>query len=221
MPPPLRFDLLTLFPGLFQGFLTESILRRAIRRGLIEVNLWDIRRWATDKHRSVDDTPFGGGPGMLMMAPPVVSAVETVQSAFGDRPGRLLAMTPAGRRLDQALVSELSREPRIVLLCGRYEGFDQRIFDILRPEAVSVGDYVLSGGEVPAMTIIDAVTRLVPGALGDDQSAIDESFGPDGGLEHPQYTRPRTFRGLDVPDVLLSGDHAAIARWRLIHRGRQ
>ena len=221
MPPPLRFDLLTLFPGLFRGFLSESILRRAIRRGLIEVNLWDIRRWATDKHRSVDDTPFGGGPGMLMMAPPVVSAVETVRSAFGDRPGRLLAMTPAGRRLDQALVSELAREPRIVLLCGRYEGFDQRIFDVLRPEAVSVGDYVLSGGEVPAMTIIDAVMRLVPGVLGDDQSAIDESFGPDGGLEDPQYTRPRTFRGLDVPDVLLSGDHEAIARWRLIHRGRQ
>lgn len=217
-PPPLRFDVLTLFPGLFEGFLSESILKRAIRRGLVSIDLWDIRRWATDKHRSVDDTPFGGGPGMLMMAPPVVSAVEAVQASFGDRPGRLVAMTPAGRRLDQAFVSELAREPRIVLLCGRYEGFDQRIFDLLRPEALSIGDYVLSGGEVPAMAVIDAVMRLVPGVLGDEQSAIDESFGPDGGLEYPHYTRPRRFRGLGVPEVLLGGDHAAIDRWRRRHR---
>jgi len=204
---------LTLFPGLFSGFLTESILKRAIERNLIDVNLWDIRRWALDKHHSVDDRPYGGGPGMLMMAPPVVSAVETVQ-ALGDRPGRLIALTPAGRRLDQRLVRELAQEPRLVLLCGRYEGFDQRIFDVLQPEPLSIGDYVLSGGEVPAMVVIDAVMRLVPGVLGDEQSPLDESFGPDGGLEYPHYTRPRNYRGLTVPEVLLSGDHAAIERWR-------
>ncbi|WP_169980262.1 tRNA (guanosine(37)-N1)-methyltransferase TrmD [Tautonia rosea] len=210
----MRVDVLTLFPGLFEGFLSESILKRAIRRGLISVDLWDIRRWALDRHRSVDDTPFGGGPGMLMMAPPVVSAVETVQACFGDRPGRLIALTPSGRRLDQPFVAELAQEPRITLLCGRYEGFDQRILDVLEPETLSIGDYVLSGGEVPAMVVIDAVMRLVPGVLGHECSAIDESFGPDGGLEYPHYTRPRSYRGLTVPDVLLSGDHAAIDRWR-------
>lgn len=219
MPPsPFRFDVLTLFPGLFEGFLSESILKRAIRRGLVSVDLWDIRRWALDKHRSVDDTPFGGGPGMLMRAPPVVSAVETVQASFGDRPGRLIALTPGGRRLDQPFVTELASESRIVLLCGRYEGFDQRILDELQPELLSIGDYVLSGGEVPAMVVIDAVMRLIPGVLGDERSAIDESFGPDGGLEYPHYTRPRTYRGRSVPPVLLGGDHAAIDRWRREHR---
>ncbi len=214
MPPAsLRVDLLTLFPGLFDGFLGESILKRAIERGLVEVHRWDIRDWAEGKHQQVDDRPFGGGPGMVLMAPPVVAAVEAVQAA-GERPGRLIALSPRGRRLDQAAVRELAREPRLVLLCGRYEGFDERIFDVLRPELVSIGDYILSGGEVPAMVIVDAVMRLVPGVLGDDQSAEDESFGPEGGLEYPHYTRPREFRGLTVPEVLLSGDHAAIARWR-------
>jgi tRNA (guanine37-N1)-methyltransferase len=214
MPPAsLRVDLLTLFPGLFDGFLGESILKRAIERGLVEVHRWDIRDWAEGKHQQVDDRPFGGGPGMVLMAPPVVAAVEAVQ-ATGERPGRLIALSPRGRRLDQAAVRELAREPRLVLLCGRYEGFDERIFDVLRPELVSIGDYILSGGEVPAMVIVDAVMRLVPGVLGDDQSAEDESFGPEGGLEYPHYTRPRDFRGLTVPEVLLSGDHAAIARWR-------
>lgn len=205
--------MLTLFPGLFEGFLGESILQRAIARKLVEVRRWDIRDWAEGKHRQVDDRPFGGGPGMVLMAPPVVAAVEAVQAA-GDRPGRLIALTPQGRRLDQPKVQELAREPRLVLLCGRYEGFDQRIFDVLQPELLSIGDYVLSGGEVPAMVVIDAVMRLVPGVLGDPASAEDESFGPDGGLEYPQYTRPREFRGRSVPEVLLGGDHAAIARWR-------
>lgn len=208
-----RFDVLTLFPGLFEGFLTESMLKRAIAKSLIEVNRWDLRDWAEGRHKQVDDRPFGGGPGMVLMAPPVVAAVEAVR-AMAEPPGRLIALTPAGRRLDQALVQELAAEPRILLLCGRYEGFDQRIFDTLRPEPVSIGDYVLSGGEVPAMVVIDAVMRLIPGVLGDDESAIDESFGPDGGLEYPHYTRPREFRGLAVPDVLIGGDHAAIARWR-------
>ena len=219
-PPPLRFDVLTLFPGLFDGFLSESILKRAIDRKLVAVNLWDVRRWALDRHQRVDDRPFGGGPGMLMMAPPAVAAAETVQ-ALGNAPGRLIALTPAGRRLDQEFVRELATEPRIVLLCGRYEGFDQRIFDLLRPEPLSIGDYVLSGGEVPAMAVIDAVMRLVPGVLGDELSAVDESFGPDGGLEYPHYTRPRAFRGLDVPEILLSGDHAAIERWRRQQRRPQ
>jgi tRNA (guanine37-N1)-methyltransferase len=216
-PPPLRFDLLTLFPGLFDGFLTESILKRAIAQGLVEVYRWDIRDWAEGKHRQVDDRPFGGGPGMVLMAPPTVAAVEAVR-AMADPPGRLIALTPQGRRLDQAWVRELAREPRLVLLCGRYEGFDERIFEVLVPERLSIGDYVLSGGEVPAMVVVDAVMRLVPGVLGDAESAVDESFGPDGGLEYPHYTRPREFRGRAVPEILLGGDHAAIARWRRQNR---
>lgn len=154
---------------------------------------------------------------MVLMAPPVVEAVEAVQ-ASGSAPGRLIALTPRGRRLDQEKVRELSEESRLVLLCGRYEGFDERIFDVLEPESISIGDYVLSGGEVPAMVLVDAIMRLIPGVLGDDQSAVDESFGPDGGLEYPQYTRPREFRGLPVPEVLLNGDHAVIARWRKSQR---
>jgi len=218
MPAPtIRFDVLTLFPALFDGFLDESILKRAIERGLVRVDRWDVRDWAEGKHKQVDDRPFGGGPGMVLMAPPVVAAVEAVQGS-ADPPGRLIALTPAGRRLDQAWVGELAREPRVVLLCGRYEGFDERIFETLRPEPLSVGDYVLSGGEVAAMVVIDAVMRLIPGVLGDAESAVDESFGPDGGLEYPHYTRPRTFRGREVPEILLGGDHAAIARWRREHR---
>ena len=216
-PPPIRFDVLTLVPGLFEGFLGESILKRAIERVLVRVNRWDIRDWAEGKHKQVDDRPFGGGPGMVLMAPPVVAAVEAVRGMDAD-PGRLLLLSPAGRRLDQAWVTELAREPRLLLLCGRYEGFDERIVETLRPEPVSVGDYVLSGGEVPAMVVIDAVMRLVPGVLGDAESAVDESFGPDGGLEYPHYTRPRAYRGREVPDILLSGDHAAIARWRRENR---
>ena len=215
--PPLRFDLLTLFPALFDGFLDESILKRAIDRGLVEVHRWDIRDWAEGKHKQVDDRPFGGGPGMVLMAPPTVAAVEAVR-ASAEPPGRLIALTPQGRRLDQDRVRELAGERRIVLLCGRYEGFDERIFETLEPEPLSIGDYVLSGGEVAAMVVVDAVMRLVPGVLGDADSAVDESFGPDGGLEYPQYTRPREYRGRAVPEILLSGDHAAIARWRREHR---
>jgi tRNA (guanine37-N1)-methyltransferase len=214
MPGPLlRIDLLTLFPGLFDGFLDESILKRAIARELVEVHRWNIRDWAAGKHLQVDDRPFGGGPGMVLMAPPVVDAVEAVR-AKAEPPGRLIALSPRGRRLDQAHVRELAAEPRLILLCGRYEGFDERIFDVLQPELLSIGDYVLSGGEVPAMVVVDAVMRLVPGVLGDEQSAEDESFGADGGLEDPHYPRPREYRGRPVPEILLNGDHAAIARWR-------
>lgn len=216
-PPPIRFDVLTLFPALFEGFLDESILARAIERNLVRVQRWDIRDWAEGKHKQVDDRPFGGGPGMVLMAPPVVAAVEAVQ-ALEERPGRLIALSPGGRRLDQEWVGELASEPRLVLLCGRYEGFDERIIETLELEQLSIGDYVLSGGEVAAMVVIDAVMRLIPGVLGDAESAVDESFGPDGGLEYPQYTRPRLFRGRAVPETLLSGDHAAIARWRREHR---
>lgn len=216
-PPTHCIDVLSLFPALFDGFLGQSIVRRAVARGLVDIRRWDIRDWADGKHKQVDDRPFGGGPGMILMAPPVVAAAEAVGAA-GESPGRLILLSPQGRRLDQARVEELAREPRLILLCGRYEGFDERVIEVLQPELLSVGDYVLSGGEVAAMVVIDAVVRLIPGVLGDAQSAVDESFGPDGGLEYPQYTRPRVYRSLTVPDVLLSGDHAAIAAWRKKHR---
>ena len=215
--PALRVDLLTLFPALFDGFLSQSLLKRAIDKGLVEVHRWDIRDWAEGKHRQVDDRPFGGGPGMILMAPPVVDAVTAVRDR-ADPPGRLIVLTPQGRRLDQEKVRELALESRIVLVCGRYEGFDERIIETLEPELLSVGDYVLSGGEVAAMVVVDAVSRLIPGVLGDAESAVDESFGPDEGLEYPQYTRPREYRGRAVPEILLSGDHAAIARWRRQNR---
>lgn len=198
---------------MFEGFLAESILDRAITRRLVEVHRWDLRDWAEGRHRQVDDRPFGGGPGMVLMAPPVVSAIEAVRASV-EPPGRLIALTPQGRRLDQSLVRELAGESRLLLLCGRYEGFDERILELLNPEQVSIGDYVLSGGEVPAMVLIDAIMRLVPGVLGDEESTREESFSPDWGLEHPHYTRPRVFRGLGVPEVLLGGNHALIARWR-------
>jgi tRNA (guanine37-N1)-methyltransferase len=213
----LRVDVLTLFPGLFDGFLDESILKRAIDKGLVEVHRWQIRDWAEGVHKQVDDRPFGGGPGMILMAPPVVDAVEAVQQ-MGSEPGRLIVLTPQGRRLEQAWVQELAGATRLVFLCGRYEGFDERIIDELKPELMSIGDYILSGGEVPAMVVIDAVMRLLPGVLGDADSPLDESFGPQGGLEYPHYTRPREFRGRSVPETLLGGDHAAIARWREKHR---
>ncbi|WP_165244190.1 tRNA (guanosine(37)-N1)-methyltransferase TrmD [Paludisphaera soli] len=216
-PPPLRIDVLTLFPGLFEGFLRESIVGRALAKDLVEIRLWDIRDWAEGRHKQVDDRPFGGGPGMVLMAPPVVAAVEAVRAA-AEPPGELIVLSPQGRRFDQSRAAELAGTGRLTLVCGRYEGFDERIIEVLEPELLSVGDFVLSGGEPAAMIVIDAVVRLVPGVLGDAESAVDESFGPDGGLEYPHYTRPREFRGLAVPEVLLSGDHSAIARWRREHR---
>ncbi len=216
----IRFDLLTILPGVFDGFLSQSILARAIRRGLVEIHRHDIREWAEGRHKQVDDRPFGGGPGMLLMAPPVVAAVEAVRAAAEPR-GRLIALSPQGRRFDQIHAQELAAEKRVILLCGRYEGFDERIIEILEPDLLSVGDFILSGGEVAAMVVVDAVARLIPGVLGDASSAVDESFGPDGGLEYPQYTRPRVFRDREVPEILLGGDHAAIARWRAAHRRSQ
>lgn len=209
----IRFDVLTLFPGIFQGYLQESILAQALEAGLVQIHLWNIRDWSQDKHHKVDDRPFGGGPGMVLMAPPVVESVEAVQ-AQAQPPGRVILLTPAGERLTQPLVQRLAREPRLLLLCGRYEGFDERVRDLLQPWEISIGDYVCNGGEVPAMVIIDSVIRLIPGVLGDQQSIAEESHNVPGQVEYPQYTRPRVYRGLAVPQILLSGNHAAIAAWR-------
>jgi tRNA (guanine37-N1)-methyltransferase len=210
----MRFDVLTLFPEIFSGYLSQSLLKLAIQKGLVDVRLWNIRDWAEGRHKSVDDRPFGGGPGMVLMCEPVFAAVEAVQADTAE-PGELILLTPAGERLTQPLVRELSRRRRLVLLCGRYEGFDERIRLGLRPREISIGDFVCNGGEVPAMVVIDTVVRYVPGVLGDETSVAEESHSEaPGRLEYPQYTRPREFRGMSVPDVLLSGDHAAIARWR-------
>jgi tRNA (guanine37-N1)-methyltransferase len=209
----MRFDVLTLFPELFSSYLQQSLLKQALDQSRLQVCLWNIRDWATDRHKSVDDTPYGVGPGMLMMCPPVFDCVEHVQQQ-SIAPGQLIAMTPAGRRLDQRFVEELAALPRLVILCGRYEGFDERIMQGLRPWEVSIGDFVCNGGEVPAMVLIDTVMRLIPGVLGDATSSKYDSFASQGLLEYPQYTRPREFRGMTVPDVLLSGHHQAIADWR-------
>jgi tRNA (guanine37-N1)-methyltransferase len=210
----MRFDVLTLFPEIFSGYMGQSLLKLAIDRGLVDLQLHNIRDWATGKHNQVDDRPFGGGPGMLLMAPPVVECVEAVQQ-LATQPGRLLMLTPQGRRLDQRVAEDLSQSGRLLLLCGRYEGFDQRIVDLLQPEEISVGDFVLNGGEVAAMVIIDAVVRLIPGVLGDEESSVEDSFSRGNRmLEHAQYTRPREYRGLEVPGVLLSGNHPEIAAWR-------
>jgi tRNA (guanine37-N1)-methyltransferase len=209
----LRFDVLTLFPEIFSGYLTQSLLKLALDQGLVEIHLWNLRDWATGKHRSVDDRPFGGGPGMVLMPGPVFAAVEDVQ-ARAPEPGTLLLLTPAGERLTTPLARELAGLRRLVVLCGRYEGFDERVRLGLKPREVSIGDFVCNGGEVPAMVIIDTTVRFVPGVLGDLDSLAEESHNAPGRLEYPQWTRPRVFRGLAVPDVLLSGDHGAVARWR-------
>ena len=209
----MRFDVLTLFPELFHSYLQQSLLKLAIENQRVDVRLWNIRDWATDKHKSVDDTPYGGGPGMLLSCPPIYAAVEAVQ-ADAPQTGQLVMLTPQGRKLDQGLVRELAQFPRLVLMCGRYEGFDERIAEGLKPLEISAGDFICNGGEVPAMMVIDTVIRLVPGVLGDETSSKYDSFGESGLLEYPQYTRPREFRGMTVPDILLSGNHGDIARWR-------
>lgn len=209
----MRFDILTLFPDIFQGYLGESLLKRAIQAGLVDVRLHNIRDWSKSKHHQVDDRPFGGGPGMVLMAPTVVECVEAVQADA--EPGHLVMLTPQGRRLDQTAVERLAGHQRLLLLCGRYEGFDERIRDILKPEEISLGDFILNGGEVAAMAVVDATIRLVPGVLGDEDSSASDSFsGARRWLEFPQYTRPREYRGLETPEILLSGNHEEIARWR-------
>jgi tRNA (guanine37-N1)-methyltransferase len=210
----MRFDVLTLFPEIFTGYLGQSLLKLAIDRGLVRIELHNIRDWTHDKHRSVDDRPFGGGPGMVIKPEPAVEAVEAVEP-MDETPGKVILLTPQGRTLDQRLVEELAAFPRLLLLCGRYEGFDQRVSDILNPLEVSIGDFVINGGEVAAMTIIDAVIRLIPGVLGDEDSGRYDSFSTGNRqLEFAQFTRPRVYRGHEVPEVLLSGDHGQIANWR-------
>lgn len=210
----MRFDVLTLFPALFDGFLSHSLLKKAIDRQLLSVHLHDIRQWSNDKHNKVDDRPYGGGPGMVLRVAPVVECTEAVQALI-QPPGKLILLSPQGRKLDQPLVEKLAQEPRLLLLCGRYEGFDQRVSDILQPTEISLGDYVLNGGEVAAMAIIEAVSRLIPGVIGDEDSQAFDSFSSGNRLlDFAQYTRPRQYRGHAVPEVLLSGNHDEVARWR-------
>ena len=205
----MKIDVLTLFPGMFPGPLDESIIKRACESGRLRLGIRDLRDYTHDRHRTVDDRPFGGGPGMLMKPEPLFEAVEALR---GEKT-RVILTSPAGRPFRQEIAQELAGEEHLLLVCGSYEGFDERVRECLADDELSIGDYVLTNGALPAMVIIDAVTRLLPGVLGDDESSVDESFS-DGLLEYPQYTRPAEFRGMSVPEVLLSGDHAAIERWR-------
>ena len=209
----MKVDVLTLFPGMFGGVFAESILRIAREKRILDVRVWNIRDFTSDRHRTVDDKPYGGGPGMVMKVEPVLECVSHVLATRGDD-ARVVLLTPQGRRFDQVKAQELAEEPHLVLICGHYEGFDERIRLGLEPEELSIGDYVLSGGEAAAMVVIDAVTRLVPGVLGSSESVREESFSDGETLEYPQYTRPAEFRGMEVPDVLRSGDHAKIRAWR-------
>ena len=209
----LRIDILTLFVEMFDGFLLTSIVGRAIRQGLVDVHRTNIRDFATDSYGTVDDAPYGGGPGMVLMCQPIFEAVERVQE-LAKPPGMVILLSPQGQPLNQEIVAELAGRPRLILLAGHYEGFDERIRQGLADMEISLGDFVLSGGEIAAMALIDAVVRLQPAALGKDESTHEESFSM-GLLEYPQYTRPRLFRGMTVPEVLLDGDHKKIAAWRL------
>ncbi len=207
----MRFDLFTLFPEVFEPYLQSSILQRARQRGLLEVNLYNIRDWTSDRHHVTDDEPYGGGGGMVMKPEPIFAAVEGI---LGSPPAcPVVLLTPQGRPFNQAVAQELAQQPRLALLCGRYEGVDERVRLHLVSDEISIGDYVLTGGELPALVVVDAVTRFLPGVLGDPGGAWDDSHAM-GLLEYPHYTRPPEFRGWRVPDTLLSGDHARIARWR-------
>jgi tRNA (guanine37-N1)-methyltransferase len=205
----MKIDVLTLFPGMFAGPLDESIVKRARNAGLLELGIRNLRDWTHDRHKTVDDRPFGGGPGMLLKPEPIFEAVEQIA---GEQT-KVVLLCPQGRRFNQAIAHELSQVQHLLLVCGSYEGFDERIREALADDELSIGDFVLTNGALPAMVVIDAVTRLLPGVLGDDESSSDESFSK-GLLEYPHYTRPSDFRGMKVPDVLLSGNHAEIERWR-------
>jgi tRNA (guanine37-N1)-methyltransferase len=205
----MKIEVLTLFPAMFTGPLDESIIKRARESGILEFKLHNLRDWTHDRHKTVDDRPFGGGPGMLMKPEPLFEAVESLR---GERT-RVILLSPGGRKFDQGIARELAKETDLLLVTGHYEGFDERVRTALADDELSIGDYVLTNGALPAMIVIDAVTRLLPGVLGDDDSSRDESFS-EGLLEYPQYTRPAEFRGMPVPEVLLSGNHAEIAKWR-------
>jgi tRNA (guanine37-N1)-methyltransferase len=204
-----KIDVLTLFPAMFAGPLDESIIKRARKKGLLELKVHDLRDWTHDKHRTVDDRPFGGGPGMLMKAEPIFEAVESLRSEAT----KVILLSPAGRKFDQQVARQLAELKDLLLVTGHYEGFDDRVRQGLADDELSIGDYVLTNGALPAMVVVDAVARLLPGVLGDDESSRDESFS-HGLLEYPQYTRPAEFRGMRVPDVLISGNHADIEKWR-------
>jgi tRNA (guanine37-N1)-methyltransferase len=208
-----RIDIVTLFPAMLEGPLAESILGRARSRGLVEISVHDLREHATGRHRVTDEPPFGGGGGMILKPEPLAAAIEALKPAGAD--ARVILLGPAGRRFSQEVARELSRRSHLILLCGRYEGVDERVGEQLVDEEVSIGDYVLTGGEPAALVVADAVTRLLPGVLGDDEAPARDSFAR-GLLEHPQYTRPESFRGARVPEVLLSGDHGRVARWRRV-----
>ncbi len=208
----MRIDILTLFPGMFRGPFDESIVKRAVEAGLVSLHLHDIRQWAAGRHKVVDDYPYGGGPGMVIKPEPVFAAAEAVLAMAAER-APIVLLTPIGRRFDHQVAVELAREPRLLLLCGHYEGFDARVHEHLATDEISVGDYVLSGGELAAMVLVDAVVRHLPGALGSPASAEEESF-VHGLLEAPHYTRPPDFRSWSVPEVVVSGHHQEVARWR-------
>ena len=205
----MKIDVLTLFPAMFAGPLDESIIMRARKKGLLDLKIHQLRDWTHDRHKTVDDKPFGGGPGMLMKVEPLFEAVESLKRAET----KVILLSPGGRKFTQEIARELSQETDLLLVCGSYEGFDERVREALADDELSIGDYVLTNGALPAMVTIDAVARLLPGVLGDDESSHDESFS-HGLLEYPQYTRPAEFRGMKVPEVLLSGNHAEIEKWR-------
>jgi tRNA (guanine37-N1)-methyltransferase len=207
----MRFDILTLFPGMFSSPFEASILGRAIEKGLIQIRIVNIRDFARDRHQVVDDTPYGGGQGMVMKVEPIARAIEEVKA--DDASARVIYLTPQGRPFDQERAKELASYPRLILLCGRYEGIDERVRERFVDEEISIGDYVLTGGELAAMVVVDAVSRLLPGVLGSDRSAVEDSFF-NSLLEYPQYTRPFEYRGSEVPEVLVSGNHQSIAQWR-------
>ena len=205
----MKIDVLTLFPAMFAGPLDESIIMRARKKGLLDLKIHQLRDWTHDRHKTVDDKPFGGGPGMLMKPEPLFEAVESLKRTET----KVILLSPAGRKFDQSIARELAKEQDLLLVTGHYEGFDERVREGLADDELSIGDYVLTNGALPAMVVIDAVARLLPGVLGDDTSSSDESFS-HGLLEYPQYTRPAEFRGMKVPEVLLNGNHAEIEKWR-------
>jgi tRNA (guanine37-N1)-methyltransferase len=205
----MKIDVLTLFPAMFAGPLDESIVKRARTAGLLDLKIHSLRDWTHDRHKTVDDRPFGGGPGMLLKVEPLFEAIESLQR----EKTKVILLSPSGRTFDQSIARELAQSEELLLVCGSYEGFDERVREALADDELSIGDYVLTNGALPAMVVIDAVARLLPGVLGDDESSHDESFS-HGLLEYPQYTRPAEFRGMKVPEVLLSGNHAEIEKWR-------
>ena len=209
----MRFDIITIFPELFTGVLECGILRRARQSGLVDIRIVNLRDFAKDKHRSVDDRPFGGGEGMVFMPAPLFEAIEFCRGEEKDWNGQVVLLTPQGKPWSQNIAAEFATIPHLLLICGRYEGVDQRVIDCLVDREISIGDFVLTGGEIPAMVVLDSIVRLIPGALGCQDSAVNESFST-GLLDYPQYTRPAEYRGVAVPDVLLSGDHAKIEKWR-------